>query len=165
MQVLDKLPLSLSKDPNVHLDENTDYYGLSLLSAHLIACACVSSPGCRMKHARRENTSQCRMRMSSRLHVWAGEDIANSKAPSLDAAIQFLHKHPTAVAFTYILPDSEHKLRGTVFLKGKKPVGHLICILLSLHIVRAIYSRHGLVAARRFSRSTCPLRALMRCRS
>ena len=42
VQVIDKLPLSLSKDPNVHLDENTDYYGLPLLSVHLIAslCAC-----------------------------------------------------------------------------------------------------------------------------
>ena len=33
-----------------------------------------------------------------------------------------MHKHPTAVAFTYILPDGEHKLGGTVFLKSKKPV-------------------------------------------
>ena len=29
VQVIDKLPLSLSSDPNIHLDENTDYYGLS----------------------------------------------------------------------------------------------------------------------------------------
>jgi hypothetical protein len=77
VQVLDKLPLCLSSDPNVHLEENTDYYG---------------------------------------------EDITSCKAKDLDTAIQILHKHPTAVAFTYILPDSEHKLNGTVFLKGKKPV-------------------------------------------
>ena len=41
---------------------------------------------------------------------------------SLEAAIQVMHKHPTAVAFTYILPDADSKLGGTVFLKGKKPV-------------------------------------------
>jgi hypothetical protein len=72
---------------------------------------------------------------------WAGEDIFNSKAPNLDAAIQFLHKHPTAVAFTYILPDSEHKLRGTVFLKGKKPVRHTHPIPSPCSARRAILSR------------------------
>ena len=80
VQVLDKLPLCLSSDPNVYryLEENVDYYG---------------------------------------------EDVSLNevKAPNLEAAIQALHKHPTAVAFTYILPGTEHKLAGRVFLKGKKP--------------------------------------------
>ena len=61
-----------------------------------------------------------------------GEDIYNAKASTLDAAIQIMHKHPTAVAFTYILPDSEHKLKGTVFLKGKKPVSSSLRLLESL---------------------------------
>lgn len=51
----------------------------------------------------------------------AGEDIYDCKVSSLEGAIQAMHKHPTAVAFTYILPG-EHKLGGTVFLKSKKPV-------------------------------------------
>ena len=78
VQVLDKLPLCLSSDPNVYLEENVDYFG---------------------------------------------EDVSLNevKAPNLEAAIQALHKHPTAVAFTYILPGTEHKLAGRVFLKGKKP--------------------------------------------
>ena len=49
-----------------------------------------------------------------------GEDIGHARAANLEAAIQILYNHPTAVAFTYLLPDSEHKLAGTVFLKGQK---------------------------------------------
>eukprot|EP00960_Hanusia_phi_P049235 759446-Hanusia_phi.AAC.3 len=49
-----------------------------------------------------------------------GDDIGHARAASLEAAIQILYNHPTAVAFTYLLPDSEHKLAGTVFLKGQK---------------------------------------------
>jgi len=62
------------------------------------------------------------MRESHPKHRWAGEDVCNIKVGSLEAAISAMHKHPTAVAFTYILPDGEHKLGGTVFLKSKKPV-------------------------------------------
>lgn len=51
----------------------------------------------------------------------AGEDMVQQKAANLETAIQMMHKHPTAVTFTYLMPG-EHKLGGTVFLKGKKPV-------------------------------------------
>ena len=47
--------------------------------------------------------------------------LGQQKAANLEAAINAMHKHPTAVAFTYILPG-EHKMAGFVFLKGKKPV-------------------------------------------
>jgi hypothetical protein len=62
----------------------------------------------------------------------AGEDIANIKAGSLEVAIQVMHKHPTAVAFTYILPECDHKLAGTVFLKVKKPVSTLLAHFLDV---------------------------------
>ena len=65
----------------------------------------------------------------------AGEDIANIKAGSLEVAIQVMHKHPTAVAFTYILPECDHKLAGTVFLKVKKPVSTFVA-----HFQDVLYS-------------------------
>ncbi len=43
VQVLDKLPLCLSSDPNVHLEENIDYVGLEFdLIRESHACSCPS---------------------------------------------------------------------------------------------------------------------------
>lgn len=40
VQVLDKLPLCLSNDPNVHLEENIDYFGLLLFCFSLWPSTC-----------------------------------------------------------------------------------------------------------------------------
>ncbi len=53
-------------------------------------------------------------------------DVHHAKAQDLDTAVWHMHKHPTACSFTYILPTSEHKFAGYVFLKNSEATGNKV---------------------------------------
>jgi hypothetical protein len=53
-------------------------------------------------------------------------DVHYTKAQDLDSAVWHMHKHPTACSFTYILPTSEHKFAGCVFLKNSDAAGNSV---------------------------------------
>jgi hypothetical protein len=50
-------------------------------------------------------------------------DVTYAKAQDLDAAVMQMHKHPTACSFTYILPTTDHRYAGHVFLKTSEAAG------------------------------------------
>jgi hypothetical protein len=72
--VLDSLPMVLSADPGVCLEEDADFFG---------------------------------------------DDLGSAKAPTLEAAVHCMHRHPTASSFTWVRPESGSKYGGYVFLKGQ----------------------------------------------